>query len=70
MEGDRYPHKLFRHIWNIKPHRGSQRKSWSRVVDDLFSSLGLNKAEWVEGGMFIERFSVCCRGEYRSAEYR
>ena len=39
MEGDRYPHKLFRQIWNIKPRRGRQRKSWSRVVDDLFSSL-------------------------------
>ena len=49
MEDDRYPHKLFRQIWNIKPRRGRQRKSWSRVVDDLFSSLDLDKAEWVEG---------------------
>ena len=48
MEGDRYPHKLFKQIWNIKPRRGRQRKSWSRVVDDLFSSLDLDKAEWVE----------------------
>ena len=48
MEGDRYPHELFRQIWNIKPHRGRQRKSWSRVVDDLFSSLDLDKADWVE----------------------
>ena len=48
MEGDRYPHKPFRQIWNIKPRRGHQRKSWSRVVDDLFSSLDLDKAEWVE----------------------
>ena len=48
MEDDRYPHKLFRQIWNIKPRRGRQRKSWSRVVDDLFSSLDLDKAEWVE----------------------
>ena len=48
MEGDRYPQKLFRQIWNIKPRRGRQRKSWSRVVDDLFSSLDLDKAEWVE----------------------
>ena len=49
MEDDRYPHKLFRQIWNIKSRRGRQRKSWSRVVDDLFSSLDLDKAEWVEG---------------------
>ena len=48
MEDDRYPHKPFRQIWNIKPRRGRQRKSWSRVVDDLFSSLDLDKAEWVE----------------------
>ena len=48
MEGDTYPHKLFGQIWNIKPRRGRQRKSWSRVVDDLFSSLDLDKAEWVE----------------------
>ena len=48
MEDDRYPHKLFRQISNIKPRRGRQRKSWSRVVDDLFSSLDLDKAEWVE----------------------
>ena len=49
MEGNRYPQKLFRQVWNIKPRRGRQRKSWSRVVDDLFSSLDLDKAEWVEG---------------------
>ena len=36
MESDKYPHKHFRQIWNIKPRRGRQRKSWSRVVDDLF----------------------------------
>ena len=45
MEDDRYPHKLFRQIWNTKPSRGHQRKSWSRVVDDLFSSLVLDKAD-------------------------
>ena len=48
MEGDRYPHKPFRQIWNIKPRRGRQRKFWSRVVDDLFSPLDLDKVEWVE----------------------
>ena len=42
MPGDRYPHKL------IKPHRGRQRKSWSKVVDDLFSSLGLNTVECIK----------------------
>ena len=31
--------------WNVKPHRG---KNWCTVVDNLFSSLGLDKAEWLE----------------------
>ena len=22
--------------WNIKPHRGRQRKVWSRIIDDRF----------------------------------
>ena len=32
----------------MKPHRGRQRKYWCKVVDNLFSSLGLDKAEWLE----------------------
>ena len=50
MEDDRYPPKLFRQIWNIKPRRGYQRKSWSRVVDDLFSSLDIDKAKDIQKG--------------------
>ena len=56
MEGNRYLHKLSRQIWNIKLRRGRQRKSWSRVVDDLFSSLDLDKAELVED---IEKGECC-----------
>ena len=60
MEGDRYPHKPFRQIWTIKPRRGDQRKSQSRVVDDPFSSLRLDKEEWVEdiqkGECYLEDF--------------
>ena len=48
MESNRYPQKLFRQVGNIKPCRGHQRKSWNRVVDDLFLSLDLDKAEWVK----------------------
>ena len=40
--------------------RGHQKKSWSRVVDDLISSFCPNKAEWVkdnsEGGIFLKGF--------------
>ena len=45
---DRYPKQLFNQKWNIKPHRGRQRKVWSRMVDDLFDlfkSLGIDKNE-------------------------
>ena len=34
--------------WNVKPCRGRQRKYWCKVVDNLFSSVGLDKAEWLE----------------------
>ena len=47
MPGDRYPKKLFSQDWNIKPHRGTQRKVWSRIINDLFVSLELDKAEWL-----------------------
>ena len=38
---------LLNQQWNFKPRRGRQRKCWSKVIDDLFSSLGLDKAEWL-----------------------
>ena len=34
--------------WNVKPQRGRQRKYWCKVVDNLFSLLGLDEAEWLE----------------------
>ena len=53
MLEDRYPKQLFSQEWNIKPRRGRQRKTWGRVVDDLFVALGIDKGEYlneVEGG--------------------
>ena len=50
---DRYPKQLCCQEWYIKPRRGRQRKTWDRVVDDLFVALGLDKTEClqeVEGG--------------------
>ena len=49
---DRLPKQFLSQQWNIKLRRGRQRKTWGRVIDDLFVSLGLDKAEWQEG---IER---------------
>ena len=34
-----YPKQLF---------RGRQRKTWGKVIDDIFLSLGLDKCEWLE----------------------
>ena len=46
---DRYPKQLFNQEWNIKPHyRGRQRKVCSRMVDDLFKSLDIDKSKWLE----------------------
>ena len=48
MSEDRFPKQLFSQKWDKKPRRGRQRKTWGRVIDDLFVSLGLDKAEWLE----------------------
>ena len=48
MSEDRYPRKVFSQDWDAKPRRGRQRKVWSRLVDNLFGSLDLDKAEWLD----------------------
>ena len=45
MPEHRYSRKLFVQEWNVKPRRG---RHWCKVVDRLFSSLGLDKAGWLE----------------------
>ena len=47
MLEDRYLKKLFSQDWNIKPHRGRERKVWSRLIDGLFVSLEIDKVEWL-----------------------
>ena len=63
MPEDRFPEQLFSQEWNIKPRRGRQRKTWGRVIDDLFVSLGLDKAEWLEdierGESSLASFLAC-----------
>ena len=48
MPEGRYPKMLFSQDWNIKPSRGRQRKVQSRLVEDLFASLKLDKANWLK----------------------
>ena len=43
-----YPRRVLSQDWDAKPHRGRQRKVWSRLVDNLFGSLDLDKAEWLD----------------------
>ena len=67
MPEDRYPKQLFSQEWNVKPRRGRQRKTWSKVIDDIFLSLGLDKCEWledIEREEFISLIYVMCRGVY------
>ena len=49
----------------MKPRRGRQRKYWCKVVDHLFSSLGLDKAEWLEdirkGSCSLKNTLWCCK---------
>ena len=48
MPEDRYSKQLCSQEWNIKPRRGRQRKTWGRVVDDLFVALGIDKTECLQ----------------------
>ena len=48
MSEDRYPRRVFSQDWDAKPRRGRQRKVWSRLVPNLFGSLDLDKAEWLD----------------------
>ena len=42
------PSSFLERNWDKKTRRGRQKKTWVRVIDDLFVSLGLDKAEWLE----------------------
>ena len=73
---DRYPKQLFNQEWNIKPRRGRQRKVWSRMVDDLFKSLDIDKSEWLEdikhGDCSSASFMACveeCISERESRKF-
>ena len=59
MSEDRYPWRVFSQDWDAKPRRGRQRKVWSRLVDNLFGSLDLDKAvarRNRERGMFFKSY--------------
>ena len=48
MKGDRYPRQCFDRAWEVKPHRGRQRKMWGKRVDDNYALL-LDREELLDG---------------------
>ena len=62
---DRYLKMLFSQDWNIKPRRSKQRKVWSRLVNDLFASLKLDKAnclnDILDGSSSLKEFQGLMR---------
>ena len=46
LESSLVTKQLFSQEWDQRPRRGRQ---WGRVIDDLFVSLGLDKAKWLGG---------------------
>ena len=74
---DRYPKQLFNQEWNIKPRRGRQRKVWSKMVDDLFKSLDIDKSEWLEdikhgdssSASFMASVKECISSERESRKF-
>ena len=73
---DRYPKQLFNQEWNIKPCRGRQRKVLSRILDDIFKSLDIDKGEWLEdiehGDSSSAPFLACieeCISEIESSRF-
>ena len=39
LPDNRYPKQLLSQQWEIKPHKGRQRKTWSRTIGDNYLSL-------------------------------
>ena len=58
--------------WEIKPHKGRQRKTWSRTIDDIFHSLSLDKGEILddmhEGNSSLKSFTACLEDDLRERE--
>ena len=42
------PEQLLSQEWEIKPHKGRQRKFRSRTIDDIIHSLSLDKGELLD----------------------
>ena len=55
---------MFIQDWDAKPRRGRQRKVWSRLIDDPFVALDVNKAEWLED---TSKFKIL---QIKKREYR
>ena len=48
MSEDRYPRRVFAHVWDVKPRIGRKRKVWRMLVDDLIGALDVDKEKCLE----------------------
>ena len=52
-----------------KPRKGRQRKTWSRIIDNIFHSLSLDKGEILyEGSSSLKSFMACVEDDLRERE--
>ena len=69
LPNNRYPKQLLGQEWEIKPRKGRQKKTWSRIVDDIFHSLSSGKGEILddmrEGN---SSFMACVEDDIRERE--
>ena len=59
MPEDRFPKQLFSQEWDQKLRRGRQRKTWGRVIDDLFVSLKPNGWRILRGESSLASYLAC-----------
>ena len=45
LDNERYPRVLLDAVWEVKPCRGRQRKTWMKVINELLLQLDLDSQE-------------------------
>ena len=65
MNGSRYPRKLLDKCWEVKPQRGRSRKTWKKCIDEIFTSLQIEKEEVQQRSFkeFINKLDELFRGK-------
>ena len=69
MDAERYPRLLLDSDWEVKPHRGRQRKTWRKVVSELLLQLNLDSQELLAEDYNVNLFSERVDEALRYREY-